>query len=105
MAADDVPSSSATPHTQPDGFTYVSGFRYATDPATIADVKVGDTVHVTDFGPVDYWTGERRHVQEFDAVVENVAHDEFGIYLNNGGLPTYANSITHRIEITERAAP
>lgn len=83
--------------TERDGFTYVSNCTYATDPATVADVKVGDVVRVTDTrSPA--WC--RRPV--FETVVENVGRDEFGVYINCG-LYDYANTIINGVEIIERA--
>lgn len=54
-------------------FTYVDDCTYATDPATLANVKVGDVVRVEGRffdTPVTY-----------TSVVRSVGFDEFGVYL------------------------
>lgn len=93
--------------------TYVDGRRYATDPATIAGVRVGDVVRVrTQFGGVKLpWADTRRFV-DYVSVVKRVGSDEYGLYLDtvfddtNGptGMvwETLVSTIVATIEIVDR---
>lgn len=65
-------------------FTYEEGFTYATDPATLVNVKVGDVVRV-----------ESRYKHEPDSytsAVTRVGFDEFGVYLGT----SYVRAETYR---------
>jgi hypothetical protein len=63
-------------------FTYVADVPYATDPATVADVAVGDWIHVESDPTLR--TGNRGYA--FDGQVTAVASDEFGMYFHVEGV-------------------
>lgn len=84
-----------------NGFTYVKSCTYATDPATVADVKVGDTIHV-----------EGLHLgrpASYTATVLSVARDDYGMYFSTEfevaelRWSTQASTITDQITVAARA--
>jgi hypothetical protein len=84
-----------TTRTEHDGFTYVAGCAYETDPATVVSIVAGDTISVVDsVAPVAYWMPAAGKPRTF--VVERVGRDEFGLYFH-GTDGQYANTIINQI--------
>jgi hypothetical protein len=80
-------------------FTYVDTVTYATDPALLTGLVVGQRIRVT----------ERDGSYPVEGVVEYVGRDEFGIYprllvetpYDFDPVPVYANSVVHRITVVD----